>query len=199
PQILQRAGRLKTSEKVRDGEPIQPGRVYIAPPDHHLMVEKGRLRLIRGPMENRHRPAIDPLFRSAARTYKGRVIGVILTGNLDDGASGLLAVKACGGIALVQDPDDAEFPDMPRNALNRVKADHQVPLAEMGPLLAKLVRQQPKNWNGHKVPAHIDVETDITELKLPGNHIEHLGQPSDFACPECHGVLWRVKQGGMQR
>lgn len=123
PQILQRSAKLKIVQKINDGEPIKKEHVYIAPPDQHLVMEKGRLRLVCGPMENRHRPAIDPLFRSAAQTYGGRVIGVILTGTLDDGASGLLAIKGCGGTVLVQDPKDAEYPDMPRNALKQVQAD----------------------------------------------------------------------------
>lgn len=199
PQILQRSAKLKIVQKINDGEPIKKEHVYIAPPDQHLVMEKGRLRLVCGPMENRHRPAIDPLFRSAAQTYGGRVIGVILTGTLDDGASGLLAIKGCGGTVLVQDPKDAEYPDMPRNALKQVQADYQVPLAEMGPLLVELVNKPPKSRNGRQVPVHLEIESDIAEMKKSGNQMEYLGKPSNFACPECHGVLWEMKEGGMGR
>ena len=111
------------------------------PPDHHLLVEVGKMRVVRGPKENRHRPAVDPLFRSAAWAYGPRVIGVVLTGNLDDGTAGLWSIKTCGGIAVVQDPSDALYPGMPNNALTYVKVDYSVPLNEMGPLLNRLVRE----------------------------------------------------------
>src|SRR5438128_3868356 len=112
PQILSRSGPLKAIHPV-DGEPIKLGRIYVAPPDHHLLVERGHVRVVRGPKENRHRPAVDPLFRSAARAYGPRVVGVVLTGALDDGTAGLMAIKKCGGIAVVQDPQDAFYPGMP--------------------------------------------------------------------------------------
>ncbi|AUB45009.1 cheB, two-component system, chemotaxis family, response regulator CheB (plasmid) [Nostoc flagelliforme CCNUN1] len=120
PKILSRAGKLPVSH-AQDGEAIVHGWIYVAPPDHHLLVEQGYLRLTRGATENRCRPAIDPLFRSAARTYGQRVIAVLLTGLLDDGTAGLLAVKMRGGVAIVQNPDDAMYPNMPRNAIDNVE------------------------------------------------------------------------------
>ncbi|MFY0576660.1 chemotaxis protein CheB [Cystobacter fuscus] len=119
--------------------PLEPGRIYVAPSDRHLLVEPGRALVNSGPRENGHRPAVDPLFRSAARAYGPRVIGVVLTGALDCGTSGLIAIKAQGGLAIVQDPEDAYCPDMPRSALEYVKVDHQVKLADLGALLVRLV------------------------------------------------------------
>ena len=122
------------------GQKIQYGHVYVAPPDYHLLVEGDQIQLWRGPKENRFRPSINALFRSAAISYRDRVIGVVLSGMLDDGSTGLWWVKHFGGLAVVQDPDDAQFKDMPRNALEHVRADYVVPVAEMGPLLAQVVQ-----------------------------------------------------------
>ena len=119
PQILNGAGALP-AEHASDGDRILPSRIYVAPPDRHLLIEPGRVRVTRGPRENRHRPAVDPLFRSAARSYGPRVLGIVLTGNLDDGTVGLHIIKSEGGIAIVQDPNEAAFPSMPRNAIRSV-------------------------------------------------------------------------------
>src|SRR5262249_15338127 len=113
-----------------DREPLRPGRVYVAPTDYHMLIEPERIRLSRGPKENRFRPAIDPLFRSSAQVYGPRVIGVILTGGLDDGTAGLWSIKQLGGITIVQDPSDAMFPSMPISALTYVKVDYKLPLKE---------------------------------------------------------------------
>src|SRR5688572_16555907 len=125
--ILNRSGPLPATN-ARDLERLQPGRIYVAPPDCHLLIEPGRVRVTKGPRENRFRPAIDPLFRSAAQVYGPAAIGVILTGNLGDGTAGLWAIKQLGGTTVVQDPADALFPSMPQNALNHVRVDHVVPL-----------------------------------------------------------------------
>ena len=138
PEILHRHGPLPAAH-VKDGEPIQPGRIYVAPPDHHVLLRTGHVHLSRGPRENGHRPAIDPLFRSAAREYATRVIGLVLSGALDDGTAGLLAIKSRGGIAVVQDPADALYPGMPSNALGHVPVDHVLPAASIGKLLARLI------------------------------------------------------------
>ena len=127
PTILTRRGAL-VARHPNDGDPIEPGTIYVAPPDRHLMIERGRIRIVRGPMENGTRPAVDPLFRSAATAYGARVVGVVLSGNLDDGTSGLMAIKRCGGLAIVQDPDDALFPGMPQSAIDHVAVDRIVPL-----------------------------------------------------------------------
>src|SRR5918994_118391 len=140
PQILSRSGPLYATHAV-DGEPIQPGHIYVAPPDRHLLVRQGRIALTRGPRENHARPAIDPLFRSAARVYGSRVIGVELSGALYDGRMGLLAVKTRGGTAIVQDPRDAAFESMPQSALRAVDADFVVPVADMARLLVELVQE----------------------------------------------------------
>ena len=125
-----------------DGDRIKPGRIYIAPPDNHLLVKREKVLVTKGARENRHRPGIDPLFRSAAVAHGARVIGVVLTGMLDDGTAGLMAIKRCGGVTVVQDPRDAAYSGMPVNALNSVDVDFCVAVAEMGPLLARLVRSK---------------------------------------------------------
>src|SRR4029078_1878243 len=125
-EILTRAGTLHAVSPT-DGDALVPGRVYVAPPDYHLLLEPGRVRVTKGPRENLFRPAIDPLFRSAAQVYGPAAIGVVLSGNLDDGTAGLWAIKRLGGTAVVQDPDDALFDGMPRSAIERVAIDHVVP------------------------------------------------------------------------
>ncbi|MCM5682285.1 chemotaxis protein CheB [Schlegelella sp. S2-27] len=138
PRLLHRSGGLPAQHAVH-GEPLVAGRVYVAPPDHHLLVTRESILLTRGPKENHTRPAIDPLFRSVAVHHGAAAIGVVLTGHLDDGTSGLMAIKTCGGMAVVQDPQDAEAPSMPESALHHVEVDHVVPVARMGALLTRLV------------------------------------------------------------
>ena len=141
PTILSRASGLPAIHP-EDCSPIMPGTIYVAPPDYHLMLERGIVRVTHGPKENRHRPAIDPLFRSAALVYGPRVIGVNLTGALDDGTAGLLAIKRSGGIAIVQDPREALYASMPRSALMHVKVDYVLPLDDIGRQLTQLVNTQ---------------------------------------------------------
>jgi two-component system chemotaxis response regulator CheB len=137
PDILTRSGPLP-SVSAANGARLLPGTIYVAPPDRHLLLEPGRLRLTRGPRENRFRPAIDPLFRSAAQVYGPAAIAVILTGNLDDGTAGLSAVKQLGGVGIVQNPNDALFPSMPSSALRHVQADYVLPLADIARVLVSL-------------------------------------------------------------
>jgi two-component system chemotaxis response regulator CheB len=139
PTILSRRGPL-LARNPRDGDPIYPGHVYVAPPDYHLLVQPGHVQLSHGPRENRLRPAIDPLFRTAARAYGPRVIGVILTGALNDGVAGLMAVRAAGGVGVVQDPGDAPFPGLPRQAREVAGADHVVPADRLPAVIEELVR-----------------------------------------------------------
>ncbi len=141
PDILSRAGPLKAVEAV-DGVDIEHQCIFVVPPDHHLLIELGHVCVVRGPKENRHRPAVDPLFRSAAQVYGPRVVGVILTGSLNDGTAGLLAVKQRGGIAVVQDPDEALFSSMPLSALANVEVDYRLPLSSIGPLIVRLASEQ---------------------------------------------------------
>lgn len=198
-EILSRAGPLHATNAI-GGERIRPGRIYVAPPDFHLVVEPGMLRVMKGPLENRFRPAIDPLFRSAAQVYGPGVIGVILTGSLDDGTAGLWTVKQTGGTAIVQDPDEALYPGMPQNALNHVNVDHVVPLAGIAPLLVELTRVPAEVPDELAVPDQINVEVKIaTEQNPIDAALERVGQPSRFACPECRGVLLQLKEGPYTR
>lgn len=181
-----------------DGEPLECGRLYVAPPDRHLLVQGHRLHLGRGPRENRTRPAIDPLFRTAAVAYRSRVIGVVLTGLLDDGAAGLHAVKRCGGLAVVQSPEDASFPSMPRAALDTVAADHVVPLAEMGALLGRLAGTPAPS--PPPIPDDLLLEVRLTErvmdLRDASEGAQHLGEPVLDMCPECGGPLRQLPGAG---
>lgn len=138
PRIFSRAGLLPAVHP-KDREPFRKGIVYVAPPDRHLVIDENRVRLIRGPKENLHRPAIDPLFRSAAFQFRSRVIGVLLTGADSDGTSGLLSIKIKGGQTVVQDPQDALAPQMPFSALTNLRIDYVPPLKEVGPLLRRLI------------------------------------------------------------
>ena len=169
-----------------NGEALKPAHVYIAPRNCHLTVENGEIRLLSGPLENRHRPAIDPLFRSAALEYGPAVVGIILSGYLDDGSLGLYEVKNCGGTAIVQDPDDAMAPDMPRNAQERVGPDYVVPIAELAPLMVRLANE----------PIHVVAPKESYAM---AEKKESPGNPSVFTCPECHGTLWEVDEGNTLR
>src|SRR5919202_4143414 len=160
PEILERAGPLPAAHP-EDGEPLQPGRIAVAPPDRHLLLEPGYVRLTRGPKENHFRPAIDPLFRSAAAAYGPRVIGVVLSGALDDGTAGLWTIKDRGGLAVVQDPDDALFAAMPRSALENVDVDARRPVAELGPVLAVLAQHPAKDAGGKSVSEELNIENRI--------------------------------------
>lgn len=197
--ILNRAGRLP-ARCVQTWEPLAPGTIYVPRPDHHLLVEPGRLVAGRGPKENRFRPAVDPLFRSAAQTYGPRVIGVILTGSLDDGTAGLWTVKQLGGIAVVQDPADALVPSMPINACAHVQVDHCVPLREIAGLLVRLATEDIAEAGGYTVPEPVRIEVSIARADpaLEAG-VEKLGEPSIYACPECHGVLLQITEGGRVR
>ncbi len=196
PQILARAGSLPAAHAV-DGEEILKRRIYVAPPDFHMVVAGGRLRVVRGPRENNHRPAVDTLFRSAAREYGPRVIGVVLSGALDDGTSGLMTIKRQGGIAVVQDPNDALFPDMPRNASDAVEVDYCVPAANIAQVLVQAV-ETPAAENVPVLPEDVRKETEIEAMNLEQiekDDSEKPGVPSAFSCPDCGGVLWEVESG----
>ncbi|MFL5802534.1 MAG: chemotaxis protein CheB [Roseiflexaceae bacterium] len=201
PDILARAGDLPAIQPT-DGMAIAHGHISIAPPDHHMLLEPGRIRIVHGPRENRHRPAVDPLFRSAARSYGPRVVGVIVTGTLDDGTAGLLAVKQRGGVAIVQDPEEALYPGMPRSALENVLVDHCLPLAEIAPLLVRLAHAPVRavESDASPVPNEMKQEISVTTMDLAamiGN--DHPGTPSAFSCPECGGVLWELHDGELSR
>lgn len=199
PEILSRAGALPALHP-RDGQDIQPGHIYVAPPNLHLLIERGYVRVIRGPRENLARPAIDPLFRSAARAYGPRVVGVILTGALDDGTAGLLAIKRRGGIAIVQDPKDALVPSMPESALEYVSVDHCLPLSDIPGLLVRLAHEAAEREETFPVPRDMEIESRLSALDsrtLASN--ERPGVPSSLTCPECKGPLWEMHDGDLMR
>ena len=189
PWLLNQAGSLPACHP-KDGDPIRPGHIYVAPPDHHLLVERGNVRLTRGPRENWARPAVDPLFRSAARAYGSAVIGVILTGGLNDGTAGLLEIGQHGGTTVVQDPDDAADPGMPRSALRHVVVDHCLPLQAIPALLAALVgKRQPEPFieGAQTMAPEARSGTKMTEYRLD--------DPIAVTCPDCGGALSRSELG----
>jgi two-component system chemotaxis response regulator CheB len=201
PQVLNGAGKVHAAQAY-EGEPIMPNRIYVAPPDRHLLVERDRVRVTRGPKENRFRPAVDPLFRSAAYAYGSRVVGVVLTGSLDDGTAGLWMIKQRGGTAIVQDPLDAEVPSMPENALREVEVDYTVPVSKIAELLVRLSKERAANI------AEVNMETDektAVEISIAAEesaferNIMKFGELSPYTCPDCHGVLVSIKDGKRKR
>ena len=197
--ILGRAGKLPSAAAVT-GARLRAGHIYVAPPDHHLVVEPGALRLSKGPRENRFRPAVDPLFRSAAQVYGAGAIGVVLTGSLDDGTAGLWTIKQLGGTTIVQDPKDALFPSMPASALRQVDVDYVVPVQKIAPLLVRILETPAGGEPPEPAPTSLEVEVKIAAgQNAVDAGVEQIGEPSRFACPECHGVLLRVKDTGPSR
>jgi two-component system chemotaxis response regulator CheB len=181
-----------------EGERFIRGRIYIAPPDNHLLLTKDRLMVRKGARENRSRPGIDPLFRSAAVAHGSRVVGVLLTGALDDGTAGLIAVQRCGGVTVVQDPSDAAYPGMPQSALDNLDVDFCVPLAAMGPLLARLVAKP--RGRVTRVPEDIRSEAAIAERVLSDvEQVNGLGTQVPYNCPNCGGVLWEMTAPKVKR
>lgn len=201
PRMLMRAGPVP-ARNAEDGDRIEPGRIYIAPNGHHMLLEKGYIRVTRGPKENRFRPAIDPLFRSAAYIYGPRAVGVVLTGALDDGTSGLWAIKLRSGTAIVQDPEDAQHRSMPLNALYNVDVDYKLPVAEIGPLLGRLVRE---SAGAEPAAAPEEQERMAAEVKIAEGadamdfDVRRFGELSAFTCPECNGVLTLLRDGSIKR
>lgn len=181
-------------ETPEDGTEIQPGRVYVAPPDRHLLAHEGRVALGSGPRENMTRPSVDPMLRSLALAYGGRAIGVILSGSLNDGASGLYAVKQCGGLALVQDPDDAQVADMPRAALETVEPDRVATAEALASVLATLAGSEPHP----PVPCPRDVALEVeiaAGRRLGHNALREFADPVALTCPNCHGVVSEYREG----
>jgi two-component system chemotaxis response regulator CheB len=190
PELIARRGELP-AEHARDGAAFEPGHVYVAPPDYHLVLEEKAMRLSHGPKENGHRPAIDPLFRSAAELFGERVAGVLLTGNLDDGADGLVQIHRHGGMAIVQDPTEAIYPDMPLSALRSLRPDYCLGLKEIQQLLEKM----PNRSRGRRNMKARTVRKRSRELGEPPRD----GAPVGLSCPECHGPLWKFKDDKLLR
>lgn len=195
--VLDASGRLSCGH-AHDQQVFKRGHIYVAPSDQHMLVDEEKILITKGARENRSRPAIDPLFRSAAVAYGNRVIGIILTGYLDDGTSGMMAIKRCGGVCIAQDPEDAAYPDMPRAVIANVGADHCLPIAGMGPLLSELVtRVLPERT---PVPEDIAIEANIARRVLSDlPSVEALDKQVPYNCPDCGGVLWQMKEGKLLR
>jgi two-component system chemotaxis response regulator CheB len=191
PGLLQSAGRLP-ARHARDGERIAHGNIYVAPPDLHMVIEDDTIRTVRGPKQNFARPAIDPLFRSAAVHRGSRVIAAVLTGHLDDGAAGLAAIRECGGIAMVQDPEGAFAPDMPRNAMRATPPDYILPLDKLASTLAALAGGATADVSAP--PAELVAENDLMLKSSSMEMLTAIGQPAPISCPECGGTLWRLGQ-----
>jgi two-component system chemotaxis response regulator CheB len=201
PQVLNRENTLLASNAL-DNEVIKFNHIYVAPPDKHLLLDKGRVRVTRGPKENRFRPAVDPLFRSAAESYGCRVIGIILSGALDDGTAGLWTIKSRGGLAIVQEPAEADFPSMPESALAAVEVDYRVPLAEMATLLVRLTAETVTEASDIAMEEQrkTTIETHIAAQKPAlGEGVLTLGTLTPYACPDCHGVLLAITDGDIIR
>lgn len=195
--IIARDAHLPTA-LATDRMPLELGTILVAPPDRHLLIERGYVRVVRGPRENLHRPSIDPLFRSAAAAYGSRVVGIVLTGLLYDGTAGLQAIKSRGGISMVQDPAEAQFASMPLSALNQVQIDHCLPLAGLAERLIALV--------GESEAAHEIGDSRLREeaAMADGRHshpadLDTMGRRSVFTCPECDGVLWELDDEAVLR
>ena len=202
PTILSRDSRLPVAHAV-NGEEIKNGRIYVAPPDNHLLIENGRVKLVHGPKENLHRPSIDAMFRSAALSAGLRAIGVILTGARDDGKNGMIAIKQRGGIAIIQDPAEAPYPSMPLSVMQEVKVDYSLRLSEIGPLLYKLCREAVEEEGRYPVPDELEIEARIAEQEMESSEliasVEKIGKISKLTCPDCHGALWEMRNEAMLR
>jgi two-component system, chemotaxis family, protein-glutamate methylesterase/glutaminase len=199
PVILNRSGQLP-ARHARDGERLQRGQVYVAPPDRHLAVTDNRVTLSVGPRENGHRPAADVLFRSAARALGPRVIGVVLSGALDDGTAGLHAIRGRGGLVVAQDPADALQPAMPRSAIVNVPPDYVVPASELADLLGRLVQEVVDEGAAPAPPSLLQLETDISRFDTGASVADGSpAMPSGFTCPDCGGALLQIEEGDLLR
>jgi two-component system, chemotaxis family, protein-glutamate methylesterase/glutaminase len=198
PAILARAGPLP-AVAAADGMPLRPGRIFVAPPGHHLMVGDGRLHLSHGPTENGHRPAVDVLFRSAAHALGPRVIGAVLSGALDDGAAGMVAIAARGGLTVVQDPAEALYRSMPDSVLQLVEVDHILPAGKMGTVLAELARETVDVGAAAPASALLGREVDMAgsgDREQRGRH--PAGEPAGMSCPDCGGSLTELDNPGLR-
>jgi two-component system, chemotaxis family, protein-glutamate methylesterase/glutaminase len=198
--LLRRLSRHKAfhSKLAEDGDRFKAGHLYIAPPDNHLLLKKNKMLVTKGARENRNRPGIDPLFRSAAVSHGSRVIGVLLTGMEDDGTAGLSAIKRCGGVTVVQDPKDAAYSAMPSSALDNATVDYCATLSGMGPLLTNLVSE--RHGASKAVPEDVRTEALIAERVLSDiSQVNSLGAQVPYNCPGCGGVLWKIDGSGEKR
>lgn len=196
-KMLQKQTRLHCQVAL-DGQTIKKHSVYIAPADHHMMVDVGKILVQKGAYENHYRPSIDVLFRSAAAAYGACVTGIILTGMLDDGTSGMYAIKRSGGICIVQSPEEAEFPNMPFSVINNVQVDHQLKVAEMGLLLNELLMN--RTCTAGEIPDDVKFEAEITKrMSSRPEDLQKLGPAVDLTCPDCGGTLHKIEQDAIPR
>ncbi len=201
PDILTRQGQL-TAIHPKDGEMIRPGAIYVAPPDHHILIEKDSVLVKRGPKENRFRPSIDALFRSAAYEYGPRVIGIVLSGLLDDGTSGMWTIKRLGGVCVIQDPAEAIHPSMPESVMKFVNIDYQLGIEKIAPLLQQLCASRapkkpklsPEETKRIKTEIAIAAEKNAFDMGIIEN-----GKPTILTCPECNGALLSFQEGKRKR
>ncbi|MGI8635863.1 MAG: chemotaxis protein CheB, partial [Segetibacter sp.] len=201
PDILTNFGPLKASHAI-DGEKIKSKHIYVAPPDHHLLLENGHVLVRKGPKENRFHPSVDVLFRSAAYNFGTRVIGIVLSGMLNDGTSGMWSIKHMGGLCIVQDPKDALYESMPLNAMNEVEVDYSVPVAKMGVLLQEIIKENAPEM--HEItPEQMELMNLEVVIASNDNALElgilHKGELTPFTCSECHGALVSLSEGTMVR
>lgn len=198
PAILTRSGPLPARHPDHE-QPLTEGQIWVGAPDHHLALVDDHIVLTRGPRENGLRPAVDVLFRSAARAKGSRVIGVVLSGVLDDGTAGLTAIAARGGVTVVQDPSDALYPGMPISAIEHVTVDHVVALSDMPELLVKLCKEEVVDEDPEITPL-MAIEADMALMDGDAmNQTDRPGRPSGFSCPDCNGVLWEIHDGELVR
>jgi two-component system chemotaxis response regulator CheB len=201
PEILSKAGSLEALHPT-DGQVIETGKIYIAPPDHHMLVEEDHILVRRGPKENNFRPSVDALMRSAAYCYGPAVIGIVLTGMLYDGTSGLWSVKRLGGITIIQHPEDAEYPGMPNSVLEYLEVDYQLPVADIAPLLSGLVQgpervsHLPDAGPEQRMKKEVDIASQMNAME---KGVLDLGEYSLLSCPECGGGLIKITEGQITR
>lgn len=198
PAILNRSGPLPARHP-QSGDRLTPGDIMVAPPDQHLVIDGDRVQVTRGPRENGHRPAVDVLFRSAARSAGPRAIGVVLSGVLDDGTAGLAAIVSRGGVPVVQDPEDALYPGMPSNAIASVPVEHVASTAEIAKLLVRLTAEEVDEVE-QPASALMQMETELAMMDGDAmNDPERPGRPSGFSCPDCNGVLYDIRDAAVVR
>ena len=177
-----------------DGLTIKKAYIYISPVDTHLILKNGAMFLTKGPAENRWRPSIDVLFRSAAVYYNQQTIGIILTGLLDDGTAGMQAIKRCGGTCIVQEPREAMYPDMPQSVLDNTMVDFVLPIANMNEAIQQIIAREPEE--GSTIPDDIKAETELIEKAATAiDDVSKLGKHSVYSCPDCGGGLWEIWEG----
>ena len=198
PRILERSGALPVDIAMADQD-LESGRIVIAPPDRHLVIIDSRLRTSRGPRENGHRPAVDVLFRSAARACGSRVIAVVLSGSLDDGTAGAITVKGHGGLVLAQDPTEAAYPGMPQSVVEHVAGTEVATASDLGAMVSRLCRSSATSQQQKIIENVVSVASETAGFEIAPPSEDQPGQPAGFGCPECHAPLFEIKDGGLLR